>query len=73
MDRTANTPITDAVYGKKAAHRKPKSDKPERKPRVTTVGELLDPSQAAALTALRADLVAAKPKKRRRRKPKVAS
>ena len=73
MDRLANTPITDAVYGKKAAHRKPPPGKPVRKPRSTTLGELLSPHDAAALVALRAELEAAQPKKRRRRGRKKAS
>ena len=77
MDRTANTPITDAVYGKKAAHKKPPA-KQVRKPRTTSVGESITPHAAAALVALRAELEAwhaaeAGPKKRRRRAPKKAS
>ncbi len=77
MDTPGNSPITDAVYGKKAARKKPA--KPTRKPRLgTTLGELLDPSAAASLVALRAELAvleAAQPKKRkpRPRKPKAAS
>lgn len=74
MDRLSNTPITDAVYGKKAAHRKPPANKPVRKPRTTTLGEVLPASTATALVALRAELEAAQPKKRRRKpRPKKAS
>lgn len=75
MDTHTNQPITDAVYGKKAA--RPKPAKPSRKPRLgTTLGELLDPTAASALVALRAELEAAQPKKKRKprtRKPKEAS
>lgn len=74
MDTPGNSPITDAVYGKKAARKKPA--KPSRKPRLgTTLGELLDPSAAASLVALRAELEAAQPKKRkpRPRKPKQSA
>lgn len=67
MDKPQNSPITDAVYGKKAAHKKPPA-RPARPPRSTTVGESIDAHAASALVALRAELVAAQPKKRRRKK-----
>lgn len=74
MDRTTLNPITDAVYGRKAAHRKPPANKPVRKARETTVGEAVDAHTAAALVALRAELLAATPiKKRRPRAKRVAA
>lgn len=76
MNIPSNQPITAAVYGPKAAVRKPKPvdpAKPVRKPRVTTVGEAISPHAAAALVALRDELEAAQPKKRRKRAPRKPS
>jgi hypothetical protein len=73
MNIPSNMPITAAVYGPKAAVRKAKPvdpAKPVRKPRTTSIGESITPHAAAALVALRDELEAAQPKKRRKRAPK---
>lgn len=56
MNEPANQPITNAVYGKKAAVRKPSAAKPARKARGSFVGEIITPHEAAALVALREEL-----------------
>lgn len=61
-------PITSALYGKRRPERKPAPDKPVRKPRGTSIGELLAPHAAASLVALQAELEAAQPKRRRARR-----
>jgi hypothetical protein len=58
MNEPANQPITNAVYGKKAAHKpKPAPAKPARKPRLgSQVSVLVDAHTASLLLALKHDL-----------------
>jgi len=59
MDKPNNQPITDAVYGKKAAEaRAKKKPQPARPRRGQSVGAAITPHAAAALVALRAELQA---------------
>ena len=65
MNEPKNQPITNAVYGKKAAVKKAPA-KPARKPRGTFVGEVITPQAVAALVALRDELQAKQDAKKKR-------